>query len=230
MNAPSRPKEFWRSRLKLPIYRMTDAARYAHLSSGTVSNWHKLSNKPTVLSRKDPGEALSYLQLIELAVVSAARKTGVSLAALRRAREYCSKQLKSDFPFAEYRFKTDGKELWLDFAEVVGREGRGKLISTSQQGQLGWTEIIGRLREFEYDRTFGLATRWHVAGRESPIIIDPRVSFGAPAIEGIPTRLLKMRWQSGEPTHVIADDYDIPEPFILDALRFEGVAEHGGRG
>jgi uncharacterized protein (DUF433 family) len=223
MNAQARPQEYWRSRLQLPVYRMHDAAKYAHISTGTVRNWHKPSNRPMVLSRKSEGEALSYLQLIELAVAAAARKAGVSLSAIRSAREYCSRQLGSEFPFAEYRFKTDGKHLWLDYAEIVGGHGTGKLLSTSQQGQLGWTEIIGRLREFEYDRNFGLATRWHVAGRRSPIIIDPRVSFGAPSIDGIPTRLIRGRWEGGEPTSFIADDYDLPEPHVIDALRFEGV-------
>jgi len=223
MNAPARPKELWRSRLKLPVYRLADAARYAHISNGTVRNWHRLSNKPMVLSPKDEGEALSYLQLIELAVAAAARKSGVSLNAIRSARDYCSRQLSSEFPFAEYRFKTDGKHLLLDYAEVVGRQGSGKLLSATQQGQLGWSEIIGRLQEFEYDTNFGVATRWHVAGKGSPIIIDPRVSFGAPAVDGIPTRLISLRWEAGEPTESIADDYDLPEPHVIDALRFEGI-------
>ena len=100
MNAPSRPEEFWRSRLRLPVYHVADAARYADISGGTIRNWHRPSNKPAALSRKEPREALSYLQLIELAVVAAARRTGVSLAAIRRARDYCSKELHSNFPFA----------------------------------------------------------------------------------------------------------------------------------
>jgi uncharacterized protein (DUF433 family) len=228
MNAHSRPQEYWQSRLKLPVYRLADAARYAHVSGGTIRNWHRLSNQPKVLSEKEPGEALSYLQLIELAVVSAARKAGVGLPAIRRARDYCSTKLKSDFPFAEYRFKTDGKDLWLDFVDVVGDAGSGKVLVASKHGQLGWSEIIGRLHEFEYDRKFGLATRWYVAGRESHVIIDPRVSFGAPSVDGIPTRLIKLRLDAGEPTSYIADDYDIPEPHVIEALRFECVQTPDG--
>lgn len=223
MSAKSRPQQYWRSRLKLPVYRVADAARYADVSGGTIRNWHKLTNKPVVLSRKEPGEALSYLQLIELAVVAAARKSGVGLAAIRRAREYCSQKLSSEFPFAEYRFKTDGKELWLDFAEIVGEDGSGTVLGASKHGQLGWSDIIGRLREFEYDRSYGLATKWFVAGRDSEIVIDPRVSFGAPSIDGIPTRLIKQRSDAGEPVSYIADDFDIPHPHVIEALRFECV-------
>lgn len=227
MNAPSRPEQYWRSRLKLPAYRLTDAARYAGISGGTIRNWHKLSNKPMVLSRKERGEALSYLQLIELAVVAAARKAGVGLPAIRRARDYCSKELNSEFPFAEHRFKTDGKELWLDFADIAGDSGSGKILGASKHGQLGWADIIGRLHEFDYDRSFGLATRWHVAGRESHIIIDPRVSFGSPSINGIPTRLIKQRLDAGEPANYVADDFDMPEAHVIEAVRFEIASPTG---
>jgi uncharacterized protein (DUF433 family) len=227
MNAPSRPEQYWRARLELPVYRVADAARYAEISSGTIRNWHKLSNKRMVLSRKQPGEALSYLQLIELAVVAAARKAGVGLPAIRRARDYCSKELNSKFPFAEHRFKTDGKELWLDFADIVGREGSGKVLGASKHGQLGWTDIIGRLREFDYDRTVGLATRWYITGRESHVVIDPRLSFGAPSVDGVPTRLIKQRLDAGESAHYLADDFDIPEAHVIEALRFETASSAG---
>jgi uncharacterized protein (DUF433 family) len=228
VNVPSRPREFWRSRLNLPVYRLADAARYADVSGSTLSNWHKVTNNPPILSRKDAGQALSYLQLIEFAVVAAARKAGVGLPAIRRARDYCSRKLNSKNPFAEYRFKTDGKDLWLDFAEIAGDQGRGKVLGASKHGQLGWSDIIGRLREFEYGRSFGLATKWYVAGRESHIIIDPRVSFGAPSIDGVPTRLIKQRSDAGEPESYIAEDYEIPLPHIIEALRFEGSTSSAG--
>ena len=90
----------------------------------------------STLSAKDKGAALSYLQLIEVAVVAAFRKTGVSLPKIRAAREYVSKQLEAEFPFAEYRFKTDGRDLWMDYAQIEADMGDKKLLKASQQGQL----------------------------------------------------------------------------------------------
>jgi uncharacterized protein (DUF433 family)/DNA-binding transcriptional MerR regulator len=228
MSAAARPTEFWKDRLRLPSYGVGEAARYAHITSQTIRNWHKLRNRPPVLGRRDSGKALSYLQLIELAVVAAARDAGVSLQRIRDAREYMGQQFGSEFPFAEYQFKTDGKRLWIDYFDIIGRKGRDKLLDASDKGQLAWAEIIGRLKEFEYDRTVGLATRWHVAGLDSPVIIDPRIRFGAPSVAGVPTRILLDRWESGETPAEIGGDYDISQKAVIAALEFEGVKASRG--
>jgi uncharacterized protein (DUF433 family) len=219
-----RPNEFWKDRLKLPAYGVTEAARYADITGQTIRIWQKLSNRPAPLSQREPGKALSYLQLIELAVVAAYRDSGVPLWAIRETREYMRREFNADFPFARYRFKTDGKKLWLDFIDVIGKKkGKGKLLEVSGKGQLAWSEIIGRLQEFEYDKKLGLAVRWHVAGRESPIIIDPRIGFGAPTVDGVPTRLLLARWEAGESPAEIADDFDMAVRAVVAALEFEGA-------
>ena len=179
--------------------------------------------RPAPLAPRERGKALSYLQLIELAVVAAARDTGVPLWAVRATREYMRKEFNADFPFAQYRFKTDGKKLWIDYMDVIGKKGKGKLLETSGKGQLWWSDIVGRLEQFEYDKKLGLAVQWHVAGRQSPVLIDPRVRFGAPAVDGVPTRLLAARWDGGESPKEIAEDFDMTVRHVVAALEFEGI-------
>lgn len=222
--------EFWRSRLFIPNYKIRDAARYAHLSPQTVASWHTKpgANRKSTLSTKEKGAALSYLQLIEVAVVSSFRSSGVSLKKIKAVREYLSKQLQAEHPFAEYRFKTDGKELWMDYAQFEASAGDKTLLAASQSGQLAWTDIIGRLQEFEYEND-GLAVKWHVAGVDQEIVIDPRVQFGAPAIDGVPTWVFKGRWEAGEPLAEIADDFGVPNSAVLQALHFEGITIDRGR-
>jgi uncharacterized protein (DUF433 family) len=217
--------------LYVPNYQVREAARYTSLSSQTVSKWHskpKESRKST-LSMKDKGASLSYLQLIEVAVVASFRKAGVTLRKIAAAREYLSKQLENEFPFACYRFKTDGKELWMDYAQFEAKSGDSTLLNASRGGQLAWGSIIGRLTEFDYENDEGLAIRWHVAGRENSVIIDPRVQFGAPSVEGVATWAYKGRWDAGEEIGDIADDFGVPNSDVLAALRFEGVEVTAGR-
>ncbi|HEY0412240.1 MAG TPA: hypothetical protein VGD66_03755 [Allosphingosinicella sp.] len=230
MNAATKPREFWRSRLYVPNYWIREAARYAHLSPQTVASWHKPSTSNTrgTLSSKDKGAALSYLQLIEVAVVARFRKAGVSLQKIRAAREYVSKQLEAEHPFAEYRFKTDGRDLWMDYAQIEAEMGDKKLLAASQGGQLAWSDIIGKLKEFDYEDD-RLAVRWHVAGVDRSIIIDPQIQFGAPAVEGVPTWVFKGRWSAGEELDDIADDFGLPSAAVIDALQFEGIELKGGR-
>jgi len=231
VNAPLSQREFWRARLFVPNYRIREAADYAHLSPQTVAKWHTApgSNRKSTLSAKERGASLSYLQLIEVAVVSSFRKAGVSLKKIKAAREFLSKQLEAEFPFAVYRFKTDGKELWMDYAQFEAAAGDKTLLVASRQGQLAWGDIIGRLHEFDYENDDGLAIRWHVAGRDENVVIDPRIQFGAPSVEGVATWAFKGRWQAGEVLDDIADDFGVSNSDVLAALRFEGIDASGGR-
>ena len=111
--------EPWKRRLYIPNYQVREAARYAQISPQTVTAWHK-----RILSEKEKRAELSYLQLIEMAVVAAARKAGMKLKDIEAAREYASTKLRSEFPFAEYEFKTDGKHLLFDDMELAeGKTG-----------------------------------------------------------------------------------------------------------
>lgn len=231
MSAIPDPDQFWRARLTIPNYRIREAARYAHLSSQTVANWHSKpgANRRSTLSTKESGAALSYLQLIEVAVVASFRKSGVSLKKIKAAREYLAKQLEAEYPFASYKFKTDGKELWMDYAQFEAKAGDKTLLAASKGGQLAWTDIIGRLHEFDYENDEGLAIRWHVAGRDESVVIDPRIQFGAPSVEGVATWAFRGRWEAGETLDDIADDFGVANVDVLAALDFEGIKVEGGR-
>jgi uncharacterized protein (DUF433 family)/DNA-binding transcriptional MerR regulator len=210
--------EPWRKRLRIPAYQVGEAARYAQISAQTVVAWHKIDQK--VLSEKRNRERLSYLQLIELAVVAAFRKAKFSLKEIRAAREYVKRNLKSEHPFAEYEFKRYGKSLFTEYEEA---EGVRRLLKANQAGQLAWKEIIGPvLKEFEYEHQ-GVAIRWHLAGPSSPIIIDPRISFGTPTVKGTPTWIIKGRFDAGESDKEIAEDFNLDVFAVREALKFEGV-------
>ncbi len=217
--------EPWRRRLFLPSYQIGEAAAYAQIAPQTVVAWHRI--EAALLARREKRAALSYMQLIEVAVVSAFRKAGVSMPRIRAAREYAARSLKSEYPFAEYSFKEEGKHLWLDSGQIDGVKP-GTVVQADQGGQLAWESVIGRLREFEYEK-HGIVLRWHVAGPTSPIIIDPRISFGAPTVKGTPTWVIRGRWDAGESDTDIAEDFGIKKEEVREALKFEGIIPGGGR-
>src|SRR5215218_10175175 len=92
--------EPWRRRLFLPSYQIGEAATYARISPQTVVAWHQI--EAAILTQRDKRAALSYMQLIEVAVVAAFRKMNVPLKRIRAAREYAKRSLRSEYPFAEY--------------------------------------------------------------------------------------------------------------------------------
>lgn len=223
MGSAAHTHEPWRERIYLPNYKVSEAAHYAGISPGTVASWHALrEGRPVTLSEKESGRPLSYMQLIEVAVVAVFRKNGVTLKKIRDARKYIGGQLDSQYPFAQYRFKTDGKELWMDYVQFERKNAEGKLLKASGKGQLAWSEIIGRLKEFDYEDD-GIVIRWSVAGKSKPIVIDPRISFGAPTVRGTPTWLIKGRWMAGETMEEIVEDFGLTNNMVRSALEFESV-------
>jgi len=216
----------WLRRLYLPSYQIAEAAKYAGIAPQTVAAWHKIEQQ--LLSTREEKASLSYMQLIEVAVVAAFRKIGVPLKNIRATREYARHHLKSEYPFATFRFKEEARHLYLDSNQLQD-VAPGTVVQTDQGGQLAWETVIGRLREFDYeDEHEGLALKWHVAGRSSPIIIDPRIAFGTPSVKGTPTWIIKGRWDAGESDSDIAEDFRIDRSDVKEALKFEGVVP-GGR-
>jgi uncharacterized protein (DUF433 family) len=214
-------------RLYLPSYQIAEAAKYAGIAPQTVAAWHKLEHE--LLSQRDDKASLSYMQLIEVAVVAAFRKMGVPMKNIRATREYSRHHLKSEYPFATYRFKQGAKHLYLDSNQLED-VAPGSVVQTDQGGQLTWEAVIGRLQEFEYEAEHdGLALKWHVAGRRSPIVIDPRIAFGSPAVKGTPTWIIKGRFDAGESDADIAEDFRINSKDVKEALKFEGVVPGGRR-
>ena len=208
----------------LPTYRVVDVARFAEISPRTLTYWYFPKGKDTrrILSERDRGGQISYLQMVEAAFVATMRRSGVSLDVIRDARDYLKKYWHSDFPFATYRFKTDGKNLLMDFDQLDAMSGEGKLLIPNKHGQLAWSKIVEfTFDQFEYEDD--LAIRWHVKGPGAPVVIDPSIAFGAPNIHGIPTNTLAERFQGGDSVAELANDFQLNLSDVGAALKFEGI-------
>ncbi|MCY4528161.1 MAG: hypothetical protein OXD46_03905 [Chloroflexi bacterium] len=167
-------------------------------------------------------QPLSYLDLIEVAFVATFRGLGVPLQRIRKARAYAAQVLNSEYPFAEYKWFTEGHHAMLDLRELEDDATIDSLVVGDAGGQITWEEIVGeRFAQFDYEQD--LALLWHVRGRNNPVRIDPRISFGAPTVGGIPTWVLGGRWRAGESIPDIQDDLGLSEEEISHGLDFEGI-------
>jgi uncharacterized protein (DUF433 family) len=135
-----------------------------------------------------------------------------------------ARSFHTDNPFALLRFQSDGKDLFFDLFQTGEHPEMGNLVATNFGGQLTWASILSeRLQEFEYDNESQLAVRWRLAGAGNPILIDPRIAFGAPNLRGVPTWVLKERWLGGEQIEETAEDFGLEVDGVRHALEFERV-------
>ena len=114
-----------------------------------------------------------------------------------------------------WNIKTDGRHLLIDFAEYEPGHDTccWRLTPTANWGGRRSSPSSPNLTMSLVLRSYG------TPGRQSPVLIDPRISFGAPMIKGVPTWVLKGRYEAGESR----DDFSLTEKEIQHGLEFEGI-------
>jgi uncharacterized protein (DUF433 family) len=208
---------------ELPAYTVTEAAGYLRLPSSTLRAWALgQQNFRPVIEIADPrGPKLSFLNLVEAFVLSGVRRDhNIPLSKVRQAVEYLRHTFGTRRPLAEERFETDGMNLFV--------ERFGALIGASQQGQLQLREVIrDRLQRVLRDPQ-GIPEKIILfpapaAANKGDVVIDPRLSFGRPVLDGsgVRTSILAERFMAGEDIGDLARDYGVAPQTIQNAIRCE---------
>ncbi len=219
---------------ELPVYTTTEAAKYLRIPIATLRSWIIGRQYPTrglpgyFKPLIQPPEAatgrLSFNNLVEAHILRALRhKHQVSIKNVRTALEYAEEQhgierllLNRDLLHSE------AGELFL--------ERYGQLINLSRGGQLAMKEILkDHLERLEWDLQ-NMAIRLFPFSSERTdrkiIVIDPFISFGRPVISSkkISTSVIADRVDAGESVDSVADDYDLGQTEVMEALVYERAA------
>ena len=207
----------------LPAYTYAEAGRYARTSPANVRRWFRNPSRRGAVLSPLPEAGRSYIQLIEVRFVATMRARGIKLDELRRARAYIRKELQVEHPFAHVRFKKTGINLLLEsLADFEGLDDDDLVLAPGLGGQLGMRQLLeGVITELDYDHE--IAVRWYPRGRQEPIIIDPRMSFGRPTVvgTGIPTTVLYHRYHAGDSKEFLADDFRLSPEQVDAGIAFE---------
>ena len=217
---------------ELPVYSVTEAARYLRIPGATLRSWVVGRSYPTTAGQRffrpvihlpeEDWSVLSFVNMVEAHVLEAIRRQeNIALHKVRTAVVFLERHYHSRHPLAEHQFETDGLDLFIQKASL--------LINLSQAGQVAMREIVtAYLRRVERD-VKGLPIRLYPFTRkrepEGPraVVIDPFVSFGRPVLAGtgIATAILAERFKAGESVEDLAKDYGRSALDIQEALRCE---------
>lgn len=211
--------------LLLPRYSHADSDHLAGVSRGTSKRWtsgyeYMAPNgqrvaRPPVTPGIERHGAISFVDLIEIGAIGQLKEHGFSLKIIRQIVTNCQDILKVPRPLATLRFKTDGREIFVDVGSHLVEVGKRK-------GEQAWREILEPFLS-NVDYTQGLASRWWPDGRQGAVVIDPNYGFGFPVIRntGVRTETILERFLAGDPPSEIADDFELRYPDVEQALRFE---------
>lgn len=218
-----------------PAYSIREAALFLRLPDATVRAWviGQPKNResgfngfvPVIAIADKKGKHLSFINLVELHVLSAIRQHHqVPLPKVRSALQYVGKHFQSQHPLADEDFQTDGLNLFI--------EKFGQLLNASQHGQVAMRSVMeAHLKRIERDEK-GVPIKLFPFTRRGDlneprfVEIDPRKAFGKPVLEGtgIPTSILAERFQAGDSIKLLANDYGKPIEQIEEAIRYEPKA------
>lgn len=214
----------------LGLYSPAEAAALTHIPAQRIRRWltgHRIGEKDypalwhSQLEKFDLDDQLylSFLDLIQLRLADAFIREGVSAQKVRRAIEFGAKIVASDYPFANAKFRTDGKTILLHVLEPDGDE---KLIDLFGHGQYLMQKVIEpSLKNLEFEGD--IAARWWPLGRAKGIVIDPQRQFGQPIDDesGIPTSILAQAEKTEGSAAAAAKRFMVPVASIRRAAAFE---------
>ena len=214
-----------RARVSRPLYSYADADYLADVSRGTSKRWIRGYQywdvhgervvQPPITPGIDGQEAISFVDLVEIAAIGRLKEVGFSLKNIRRIVSNCQELLDVSRPLTTLKFKTDGREIFVDQGDMLLEVGK-------RRGERAWNDFLGPfLDELEYGTEF--ARRWWPLGKGRPIFIDPDYGHGFPVIKdsGVRTEIILERFQAGDLHNQIAKDFNVSEIDVERALQFE---------
>lgn len=214
---------------ELPLYAIADAARVVRINPATLRTWALGRSYPTRSGRKnwspliraaDPKRGLlSFVNLVEVHVLSALRGKQVRVDRIRSATKFIRDEVGTVHPLADVDVHTDCVDIYVEYL--------GRLVNASS-AQATLRPLVERyLERIERDEK-GLASRLFPITRDDgsnarSIVIDPARRFGRPILEStnLETAIVADRFFAGDATAVLAVDFGIGEDNVEEAIRFE---------
>lgn len=215
----------WRAAVRQGVYPVAFAAKLTGATNATVASWFRASNgtrlPPAIVTPLEPMRGqllLPFLALVEARFVSRFRKHGLSLQTIRKVARKLRDKYKLDHPFAEQRFRTDGKRVML---EESSDEGERRLIDIMTD-EFGFPSVIEPSLFETVVYVDDIATSMKPFP-ELGVIIDPSFALGRPVVERghVPTDTLAAAFLAEGDVDAIADWYGTDRDSVLQAVAFE---------
>ena len=222
-------------------YTRAEGARLLKIHPATLNRWvvgytYQMRQKGHIIRRKRPALvtldlpilddvlALSFVELMELRVIKVLLEKGIPLRRVRDAAASAIEIFNTSHPFASRRIFTDQKQV---FAALVQGTEVPDIIELKKDRHL--QILSGRLlqpvlEEISYHPDTSLADKWWPLSKSFPVVLNPKVAFGAPVVEGTGTRteIVAAMAEATSP-EVAANVYRVTKRQVEASIQFEDL-------
>lgn len=214
--------------LERPVYGVAEAAGMLGLRSDRARAWldgavrQGVSYPPVIRPEHTGDEIVTWGEFVELGYLREYRRKGVPLQRLRPVISELRRELGTPYPLATAKPYVYDRELVLELQERNDLPQAIAIVIRSGQEILMTPETNRFFKKIEFDSGAGRdALRLRPAGDASPVVIDPLVRFGRPAVSGVATDRLWELHDAGESLDEIADAYEIDIESVRAAVAYE---------
>lgn len=209
---------------EIPAYSVAQVAFCLGLPYGTLEYWLEPRTGPLVLAPDPRPMTLCFKNLVECHVLRALRVSfRLPMRNIKRGVLTLRAKWNTRYPLAEKELSHDGLELFL--------EEWPALYNVSRFGNQAFSEVVRPYLERIDRDPRGVARRFFPILTKGPevetqprfIVIDPKICFGNPVIDGtrITTSVVAGRFRAGERLTKLAKQYGRSEEEIRAAIQFE---------
>lgn len=207
------------------LYEESLAARLLGIAVSTLHWWLEGRDQylPVLRSQPTGSRVVTWGEFVEARYLREYRRThGVPLSKLRNFITFLRTELDVPYPLAHARpWVGPDRRLFIDAQDEAELDPDWWACVEPQTGVMLLTyPAESFLERVEFDDT-GVVARLHPAGRESPVVIDPEVRFGSPAVRGVPTENIAEQVTAGDSVESVAADFDLPLSVAIAALNYE---------
>ena len=218
---PNNNQNSWRTQ---NMYSFSEVAHLAHVSASTVRNWlfgyttEKGRVEPLFQNHEEDEKVCSFLELIEVVVAANFRKAEhKSFQTVRHAYDNTRKRFNLDYPFAHKELKAIGGHI----VHII-REPGVSLQAMDQPEQYTLPNLVQQIITEQIEYEYELASRWYPVGKNTPIVVDPRISAGVPIIQGrgITVEAIYKRFLADQEIAYIEKDFDLQQGIVEKVIRY----------
>lgn len=211
------------------IYTYSDVDRLVGLNSGTARRWLEgyerggRAYEPILRENRTDEDAVTWGELVEARLLAEFRSRRVPLQRMRPAITRLRQEF-GHYPLAHARpfLEAEGRELIRVVQDEVDLD-HGLQLVVIRNGQLMLAEATERFKtavEFKH----GVATSLRPDARTPLVVMDPKHTFGQPAIRNVRTDTLAEAFRAGSSREELTDLFDLTSEQVDAAIRFELIA------
>jgi uncharacterized protein (DUF433 family) len=207
-----------------------EAARQLRIPPTTLIHWLEGGERqgrwyePVLRTEPTGARDVTWGEMVEARYLRAYRQRNVSMQQLRPFISKLRQEFGVPYPLAHFKpFIGEGRRLLLEVQERVGLSEPLRVVYEAKTGQLILDpRAVEYLDRVEFAETGEReAQRIYPAGRESPVVMDPRVASASPAVRGIRTEAIAELAEADVSVEDIAADFSLPVPVVKAAVAYE---------